>query len=251
MASNFDPDDLIEAIAAAPSPKERFEALTGRLAAIGLDIVNYGFFDLRVAKLVDADIQFLTTMSDDWMRYYYDRNLAATDPHVMRVRERKISPYRWGQGEIRRIESAGVRTTALEGAEAGLVSGLLVPLTDPLDPFTPVAGIALASSMGEEEFGKVLAEHGASLVSIAHLFHNASIRQIWRDHTADAALSARERDCLQYLADGKRQDAIAHALNLARVTVEMHLRNARKKLRARTPAEAIAKAILFGEIRRG
>jgi len=38
---------------------------------------------------------------------------------------------------------------------------------------------------------------------------------------------------------------------VARVTVEMHLREARKKLGARTVNEAIAKALVFGEISSG
>lgn len=247
----FDADELIADIASSPTPEKRFNALTGALAGLGLDIVNYGFFDLRAAALMEADIQFLTTMTEGWMDYYFDRNLPETDFHVGRVLAGKITPYTWGEAKMHRLESADERTTALEAAEAGLRSSLCVPLASPLDPFSPVAGITLGSSLPEHEFRKVLAEHGATLATVAHVFHNASIRQVWSERAGRKALSVRERDCLQFLADGRRQDAIAHAMGLAKVTVELYLRGARKKLGARTLNEAIAKGLVLGDIRRG
>lgn len=246
----FDSDRLIEALTAAETPADRFAALTQGLAQLGLDTINYGFFDLRAAELMEADVQFLTTMRDDWMDYYADRNLHETDSHVLRARAGGIMPYVWGESSIPLV-APEERGTASEAVEAGLRSALCVPLASPLDPFSPVGAITFGSSMREREFRQVTQEHGATLISLAHLFHNASIRQIWSERSGQARLSARERDCLQYLADGKRHDAIAHALGLARVTVEVHLRAARVKLNARTPGEAIAKALLFGEIRHG
>jgi DNA-binding CsgD family transcriptional regulator len=102
--------------------------------------------------------------------------------------------------------------------------------------------------MPEREFAMVLKEHGAALISIAHVFHHASIREVWREWRGRKPLSARERDCLLYLAEGKRHDAVAHALGVSRVTVELHLRRAREKLGDATVNQAIAKAVLLGEI---
>ena len=249
--NGFDSDGLIEDLARAETPAARFTALTAGLAQLGRATINYGFFDVQAAAVAQADITFLTTMSDDWMRYYMDRNLAQTDSHVLRVRAGKITPYFWGESIIDRLNSSGEHTTASEAMEAGLRSSLCVPLTSPMDPFAPVAGISLGSSMDESELKKIVQEHGPTLLSIAYLFHNASIRQIWQDQAGSAPLSQREKDCLQYLADGRRQDSIAEHLGLAGVTIEMHLRKARHKLRARTLNEAVAKALIFGEIRRG
>jgi len=249
--NGFDGDRLIEDLAKAETPEARFNALTAGLAKLGLDTINYGFFDVQAAALAQADIAFLTTMSEDWMRYYMDRNLSQSDAHVLRVRAGKITPYFWGESAMERLEVGAQRETAFQGMSAGLRSSLCVPLTSPMDPFAPVAGISLGSSMDEGELKKVVQEHGPTLLSIAYLFHNASIRQIWQEQAGSKPLSQREKDCLQYLADGRRQDSIAEHLGLARVTVEMHLRKARHKLRARTLNEAVAKALIFGEIKRG
>ena len=248
--NGFDGDQLIRDVATVDTPVDRFAILAAGLAKLGLDTVNYGYFDTVATASGSAGIQFLTTMSDDWMGHYFDCDLAATDSHVVRIRNRKITPYIWNESAIRRVEAPGERATALQAAEAGLRSALCVPLASPLDPFTPVGGITLGTSMGEAAFDAVMREHGATLTSIAYLFHNACIRQLWNERNDGRSLSARERDCLRYIADGKRQDAIAHQMGVARVTVEMHLRSARQKLGAQTLNEAIAKALILGEISR-
>lgn len=56
-------------------------------------------------------------------------------------------------------------------------------------------------------------------------------------------ISRRERECLYWLAHGERPQAIAHRLGLKRVTVDMHLRNARLKLEAATREHAVAIAV--------
>lgn len=56
-------------------------------------------------------------------------------------------------------------------------------------------------------------------------------------------LSARERECLEEIARGKRVQAISQMLSIAPVTVELHLKNARVKMGASTIPEAVAIAI--------
>lgn len=248
--NGFDGDQLIDDLATARTPQQRFASLTAGLAKLGLDTINYGFFDPGLVALDAGAIQFLTTMSDNWMHYYYDKDLADTDSHVIRVREGKITPYIWNESTIKRIEPNDERATARSAAEAGLRSALCVPLTSPFDPYTPVGGITLGASMGEAAFIGVIRDHGATLTSIAYMFHNSCIRQLWHERQGGKLLSPRERDCLRYIADGKRQISVADSMGLARVTVEMHLRCARQKLGAQTLNEAIAKALVLGEIRR-
>ena len=48
------------------------------------------------------------------------------------------------------------------------------------------------------------------------------------------------------LALGKTRDQMAFDSNLSIATVDMHLRNLRRKLKAQTLAEAVAKGFRFG-----
>ena len=54
-------------------------------------------------------------------------------------------------------------------------------------------------------------------------------------------LTARERDCLAYVADGKRDREVAVILGVSEATVRFHVDNARRKLGVASRAEAVAR----------
>ncbi len=59
-------------------------------------------------------------------------------------------------------------------------------------------------------------------------------------------LTNREIQCLRQLAVGERPQRIAAILGIAPITVEFHIRNARRKLGAKTREHAIAIVISRG-----
>jgi DNA-binding response OmpR family regulator len=63
------------------------------------------------------------------------------------------------------------------------------------------------------------------------------------------SLTAREEECLVWLARGLRLELIAHKLQIKPVTVDLHLTNARKKLSATTRSQAMSIAIQMGLIK--
>lgn len=54
-------------------------------------------------------------------------------------------------------------------------------------------------------------------------------------------LSPRERDCLAYVADGRRDSEIADLLGISETTARFHVDNARRKLGAANRAQAVAR----------
>lgn len=62
------------------------------------------------------------------------------------------------------------------------------------------------------------------------------------------ALSPRQRDVIELVAEGLTSTEIAERLTVSPETVRTHLRNARLKLGASTKAQAVAIAMLRGEI---
>lgn len=83
-------------------------------------------------------------------------------------------------------------------------------------------------------------------------FFSPSVARHVQRHFADpasgAALSEREVEVLQGLADGLSKDAIADRLFLSPHTVDTHKRSLYVKLHARTAAEATAKGVRAGYI---
>ena len=63
------------------------------------------------------------------------------------------------------------------------------------------------------------------------------------------ALTDREQQCLQMVADGLTTPHIANALCIGERTVETHIANAMRKLGASTRAHAIAGAMRRGWLR--
>lgn len=61
-------------------------------------------------------------------------------------------------------------------------------------------------------------------------------------------LSPRETEVLTWLARGLRADQIAHELGIARVTADLHVANAKRKLGAATREQALARALVLGLI---
>lgn len=234
---------LMLALPAVSDPDARFALLTGTLAGIGFDQVNYGFFDPSAVAHVDARVLFLSTMRSDWLAYYADRALHRTDPHVVKVRQGNLQPYRWGEGALRALHEPEQVRTAQETREAGIRSALCVPLADPFAPAKPIAGMTFGSTLPETELSDATASLGGHIVALAHLFHGLSFGDLSRARLGIRDLTPRERDVMGFLAQGLRQSQIADRLGLSLATVELHLANARHKLKAATLPQALARAL--------
>jgi LuxR family transcriptional regulator, quorum-sensing system regulator BjaR1 len=55
-------------------------------------------------------------------------------------------------------------------------------------------------------------------------------------------LTQRERDCLAFVAEGRSGAEVADALGIVTATAHWHIENAKRKLGAKTRAQAIARA---------
>ena len=75
------------------------------------------------------------------------------------------------------------------------------------------------------------------------------LRPAWRRGAiADAKLSVRERDCLQWAAAGKSDWDISLILGISRHTVDAHMRKAMRKLDSVSRTQAVAKALVSHQI---
>ncbi|MET0274472.1 MAG: LuxR C-terminal-related transcriptional regulator [Phenylobacterium sp.] len=248
---HFHVPDIAFALVAASDVASRWRLFTAALGKIGVDQINYGILDTTEAQRLDAPVRFLSTMDPGWLAFYGDRRLDLADPHVAFVREGRLAPYRWGESVLPRIEDGATREVIKMTVDAGLRGQVNVIMADPFGRGVPMSGMTLGSSLREAEFFRAIAGRETELVSLAHLFNSLSIGEARREIAGVKPLSKRERECLGQVAAGRRIDAIADSLGLARVTVELHLRRARRKLRAATLPEAVARGLVFREIDAG
>ncbi|HSL67339.1 MAG TPA: response regulator transcription factor, partial [Actinomycetota bacterium] len=86
--------------------------------------------------------------------------------------------------------------------------------------------------------------------TLTRILHQVSLeREARRDAEALLGeLTAREREILQLLAEGMRNEDIAHKLFISPQTVQTHVRNLLAKLEVHSKLEAVAFAVKHGWI---
>ena len=86
----------------------------------------------------------------------------------------------------------------------------------------------------------------AAIAIAALVLHNRMSTMERRPSTAAALLTPRERDCIGYIAEGQSDNDIADRLGISVSTVITHVQNARRKLGAKTRAQAVAVCLASG-----
>lgn len=207
--------------------------------------VCYGYaqMDSDAALTVPA---LKSNVRADFLNRWIDEGLCGEDPSV---RHAVISPHCsvFGSEFMTRKESSkAVWDYYYDLREIGSYSFLAVPLRNnarSASGFLEIGGAFKANDML-----RYLSECQDRLALAAHYADQRLVDLIKAEDIAAANLSPRERQCLQWLAKGSRNDRIADALGISQPTVKLHLQNARRKLRASTREQAIARAVYLGLI---
>jgi LuxR family transcriptional regulator len=85
------------------------------------------------------------------------------------------------------------------------------------------------------------------LVQVAHVSLSRAITV--KDIRTLSPLTTREREVLQWTADGKSAQDIADILTLSKSAVDFHLKNSIKKLNSPNKTAAVVRSILMGWLR--
>ena len=231
---------------------EEILALTANyLARYGISGFNYFNSDPTDQDLKTTKVSFHTTLPTEWLQDYQERGYDYVDHMAEHYRLGRRSPILAGP-ELKKYFPKlrdDQKVVMNHGAEAGLLSGVSLPVASLASIETDISGFTLCSLDNGDKFMKMLRQHGFEI----GLFLNAVHQNIGNKFIAKAAgfksLSPREKDCLKYMAKGMRISALAYKLKISEVTVNFHLRNIRKKLKSRTVTEAVAKAIKYEMIK--
>lgn len=166
-----------------------------------------------------APLMMFQTYSPAWIDHYTQNAYALRDPMIAWGISQS-GATRWSEIEL--PDPFGIMTRA---AEFGLVYGVCIscgPMTS-----RTVAGIARADREFSDE------EKAALSGTVLHLHHETQPP----DH-----LTAAEIEALQVVASGERYAAGAARLGISESALKARLAAARKKLFARTSAEAVQRA---------
>ena len=206
---------------------------------------RYGLLNFLITGLpIPQDSEWhRAILCDGWPREWFVRYEAeghfVHDPCAARSRVAG-ELFLWHQLPTDSLTVRG-RLVMDEAAEFGMRDGLCVPI------HIPLAGPAVVTAAGD----RVEIPPGAlPLIEMlcVHTFRKLGNIETKSDNEDAIPLTPRERELLQWSAQGKSTDDISCILGVTTNTVESHQRNIRNKLDAINVAHAIVKALRRHEI---
>lgn len=188
---------------------------------------DLGFDCIIRYDLNAGDTSIRSTLTADWAQEYHDRNYAAIDP-FLRYCAQPGRPMATGAAYLDSFDylTAAEKKVIAEAGLAGFNAGFSVVLQD-----QPGIAWNIGSSLNHRDVEALHREMQRSLPF--------ALRMVTHRLKPHVALSPRETEVMHLLGEGLRTQEIAHELGLAVVTVELHLRNARVRLGARTRDQAL------------
>lgn len=214
------------------------------MAQYGFNRLLYAFMPFRAALGHDdiADALILSNHDPDYLRAFLTDNVFMEAPMVKwTMHNTGVCSWSYVRQQYERGELTRAQLEVLElNASFGINAGYSIAFEDSSARSQGGIGLCAERGLSQAEVDDIWARHGRELLvmnSILHLkISNMPLV------TARRALTVRQREVLEWVADGKTTADIAMIMGLTNATVEKHLRRAREALDVETTAQAVLKA---------
>jgi len=241
---------LLVGIAEGSGTQEVWRLATDYFASLGFSRVNYGFTRFRSVRSIGDpdDALYLTTASEAYAASYFRNGFYAKTPAFRWARENEgATTWTWVReaylaGKLSPIEMETVQQNMAAGITAGI--SISFPVTSARAK--GAMGLIADPGLSAEDVDKIFADKQSEFLPVAHMLHLKLIQLPFSNRRR--ALTARQREALEWVADGKTTQDIAMLMGVSAAMVEKHLRLARETLSVDTTAQAVAKAALMNLI---
>ncbi len=174
-----------------------------------------------------------------WEKAYADENFDRVN-FMTRALKRTMRPFVWSTVPL---IDPGERRLADALHDFRVPDGIAVPCAGP-------NGEGGVFSLGFERMAGISPAERVAIEIAALTLHNRMSLLARTPSRTASVLTARERDCIAYIAEGKSDNDIAAHLGVSVSTVITHVQNARRKLGAKTRAQAVAVCLASGGLER-
>lgn len=241
---------LIVSIAEATSIAAVWDISTRFFAGLGFGRVNYGYTRFLSARSIGDpdDALFLTTTGPEYAHRYFAGGLYARTPAFKWAQTHSgACTWRWvreamEQGTLTEDETEALRLNAAMGVRAGIT----ISFPETSTRAKGAIGLIADPELTEADVEVIFATRRDDLMGVAHMMH-LKIVQL-PQASRRRALTERQREALEWVADGKQTQDIALLMGVSNAMVEKHLRLAREALAVETTAQAVAKATILNMI---
>jgi len=240
----------IQRIASARTPEELWAHLLQALAEYGFDRVNYGATRQgRADSLGDMlDAVYLSNHPRNMMSDYFDMGFFMRTPMFRWVMTHTgACSWQWAEDERRAGRLSAEEIAAQDmGRRAGMIAGYSISFPDPLPRNRAAMGLSAREGMTQDQVDALWRERGDEIHAICLMMHLKM--QGMPFPIQRRPLSPRQREALEWVAEGKTTMDIATIMGISPAMVEKHLRLAREVLDVDTTAHAVAKAALLNHL---
>lgn len=208
----------------------------------------YTYWAVNVPGRAVRDPWAITTSLYEWRSEYVEKGYALIDPVVVNAAIH-LAPFPWGTKDYLKGLTKSESQVFIDAKKHGIKYGILVPIHAPGSEFAAISMIA-APMETEEEFITEYPHRSIILGALAPHIHTAlrRILNVQKRTTSTHLLSAREVECLSWVAHGKTFQDIGQILEISRNTVITHVNRAKTKLDVRTSQQAVSLLITNGII---
>ncbi len=241
---------LLTRIAEAETSSVVWDIACSQYRAWGFSRANYGFTRFKSHRSIGDpdDALFLTTSDPDYVKRYFLNNFYARTP-VFRWAERNSGSCTWTWVKAAydaRTLPPDEAETVRQNAAIGVVAGISVSFPTVSMRAKGALGLIADPGFDHAAVDAFHAVHRQELEALSYMMH---LKLIQLPYTARRrALTYRQREALEWVADGKTSQDIAVLMGVSAAMVEKHLRLAREALDVGTTAQAVAKAALMNQI---
>lgn len=230
--------------------KEIWDAHCREMAKYGFTRVIYGFTSFRTANsLGDVDdMLILANHEPEYLELFVGGGLYRDAPMVQWAAANDgAASWRMLAERINRNELTPAEIAVIDlNNRFGIRAGYSIGFGDASSRSRGGMGLVGRPGLSQDDVDRIWAENERELMVKNRLVHLRISTMPFA--TARRALTNRQREVLEWVADGKTTADIAIIMGLTASTVEKHLRLAREALDVDTTAQAVMKASLQKQI---
>ena len=239
---------FIENVTNARSVEGVWGHLTEEMRKFDFDRLIYGFTRYRSPNGFGdmQDVLLLTTQTPEYMAEFIDNNQFWHAPMVRWARENVgACSWRWMEENIDSFSKSELKVLEFN-RKMGVTAGYSISFPETSARSKGALALTAREGLAQWQVDEIWDKHGREIHAMAQVAHLAMMAL--PQAKAPRALTARQREVLQWVGDGKTTQDIALIMGLTPGTVEKHLRLARESLDAETTAQAVLKASVINQI---
>ncbi len=236
---------FLDRLHAAGDPDALRGVFQDAVSAFGFKYFAYHI--VRISGVGNRLPYLISNYPDEWVSHYFAEGYQHADPVLDELPNRKV-PFRWSEVTPPETLTAKQKRLFDEATDAGVRDGMTIPLHGR----TNFATVSLVPGGTAAEVAQNYRVYG-NLIHLMALYYHAHAASILLDRALStprqkSLLSPREREVLQWTAQGKTSWDISTILGISEKGVEFHLDSVKRKLQVVNRTHAVVKAVMLGLI---